>query len=321
MTKTVTPTPEGADAIATPFSIDLAEAARLGAEAKGIEIVQIEAPEGLSGLPATMPAAILRGEHPSINSVANLLETYRLHPERKSGTAEAQTFESFYELVNRHKTEHSAIFADADWRKPSFIAVIDYHHLGEDGQPAYGKHRIRYAFPLSDEWKKWIEGDGSAMDQREFAWFLEDRVPELSSPTAHEKVTLEQQFATTIATPAQLVELSRGLQVHADTRVKAITVLQTGEGQVAWEESHNDADGKPLKIPGLFILSIAPFFMGEAVRIPVRLRYRVKDGKVHWTYQIYRPDQAITEHVRHAIFDAREKTGLPVYEGKPETGV
>ena len=72
------------------------------------------------------------------------------------------------------------------------------------------------------------------MDQRDFAWFLEDRVPELSSPTDHERVTLEHQFATTIATPAQLVELSRGLQVHADTRVKAVTVLQTGEGQVAW---------------------------------------------------------------------------------------
>lgn len=52
MTKTVTPAPDAADAIATPFSIDLAEAARLGAAAQGIEIVQIDAPEGFTGLPA-----------------------------------------------------------------------------------------------------------------------------------------------------------------------------------------------------------------------------------------------------------------------------
>lgn len=319
MTKTAAAT-DVAESAATSFSLDLAEAASLGARARGVEIVHLDMPEGYAGLPAKVPAAILRGENPSIVSVANILEAYRLHPERKEGTAEAQTFESFCELVNRHKTDHSAIFADADWRKPAFTAVIDYHRLGEDGQPAYGKHRIRYAFPLSDEWKKWIESDGVPMDQRQFAWFLEDRVPELSAPTEHEKVTLEDQFATIVATPAQLVELSRGLQVHADTRVKAITVLQTGEGQVAWEENHNDADGKPLRVPGLFILSISPFFMGEKARIPVRLRYRVKDGKVAWTYQIYRPDQFITEHVRHSIFDARDRTGLPAFEGKPETG-
>jgi uncharacterized protein YfdQ (DUF2303 family) len=304
----------------SPFAFDLAEAARLGVEAGGVEIVEIAAPQGIPGLPDSVPAVLLRGGSPSVRSLADVLETYRLHPRRKQGTAEARTFDSFCDLVNRHRTGHSAIFADTDWKKPSFVAVVDYHQLGEDGRPDHLKHRIRYAFPLSDEWQAWIEGDGKPMDQRDFAWFLEDRVPELSSPTDHERVTLEHQFATTIATPAQLVELSRGLQVHADTRVKAVTVLQTGEGQVAWEESHNDADGKPLKVPGLFILSIAPFFMGETVRIPVRLRYRVTNGKVAWTYQIYRPDRAITEHVRQTLADARERTGLPAYEGAPEAG-
>lgn len=318
MTKTVTPTPAGAEAIATPFSIDLAEAARLGAEAKGIEIVQIEAPEGLSGLPATVPAAILRGEHPSINSVANLLETYRLHPERKQGTAEAQTFESFCELINRHKSEHSVIFADADWRKPSFTAVLDYHHLGVDGQPDYGKHRVHYAFPLSEEWQAWNKMNGQKMTQEDFAYFLEDRVAELSAPTDEERIWLERDFATTVATPSQLVELSRGLQVNVASKVKAAHTLANGEGQIVWEESHQDANGQPLKVPGIFILSVPPFFMGDKMRIPVRLRYRAAGGSVVWFYQIYRPDQFITEHVRHALFDAREKTGLPAYEGKPE---
>lgn len=321
MTKTVTPATDAAEAIATPFSIDLAEAARLGAEAKGIEIVQIDTPEGFTGLPAKVPVALHRGDQPAVNALANVIESYRLHPKRKQGTAEAQTFDSFCELINRHKSEHSVIFADADWRKPSFTAVIDYHHLGVDGQPDYGKHRVHYAFPLSEEWQAWNKMNGQKMTQEDFAYFLEDRVAELSAPTDEERIWLERDFATTVATPSQLVELSRGLQVNVASKVKAAHTLANGEGQIVWEESHQDANGQPLKVPGIFILSVPPFFMGDKMRIPVRLRYRAAGGSVVWFYQIYRPDQFITEHVRHALFDAREKTGLPAYEGKPETGV
>ncbi|WP_234186449.1 DUF2303 family protein [Shinella sp. NM-101] len=320
MTKTVTPATDAAEASATPFSIDLAEAARLGAAAQGIEIVQIDTPEGFFGLPAKVPLALHRGKEPAVNALANVIESYRLHPKRKQGTAEAQTFESFCELINRHKSEHSVIFADADWREPSFTAVIDYHHLGVDGQPDYGRHRVHYAFPLSEEWQAWNKMNGQKMTQEDFAYFLEDRVAELSAPTAEERTWLERDFATTVATPSQLVELSRGLQVNVASKVKAVHTLANGEGQIAWEESHQDANGAPLKVPGIFILSVPPFFMGDKMRIPVRLRYRAAGGSVTWFYQIYRPDQFITEHVRRALFDAREKTGLPAYEGKPETG-
>jgi uncharacterized protein YfdQ (DUF2303 family) len=321
--KAATPALEETQAfkLQSPYVLDLDAAAALGREASGktLEVVTITKPSDMEGVPSSVPVALVRGDNPHAASVHTLFENYRTHPARKAGTATAQTFESFCDLVNRHKTEHSAIFADADWREPSFTAVIDYHEAKNAGRAAYMRHRVHYAFPLSEEWKKWTEKNGEAMKQDQFAWFLEDRVPELSAPTDHEKVTLEHQFATTIATPAQLIELSRGLQIHVDTRVKASQTLQTGEGQIQWEEAHNGADGKPIKVPGLFILSIAPFFMGEKIRIPVRLRYRVKEGQTIWFYQIYRPDQYITEHVRHTLFDAKENTGLPTYEGKPET--
>lgn len=319
MTKTADSPPEAAETLASPFSIDLAEAARLGARAQGIEIVQIEAPAGSIGLPASVPVALHRGDAPSAHDLARTLEAYRLYPDRKKGTAEAQTFESFCELINRHKTANSAIFADADWCEPSFTAVIDYHHLGEGGQPDHGTHRVHYAFPLSEEWQAWNKMNGQKMTQEDFAYFLEDRVAELSSPTDEERIRFERDFATTIATPSQLVELSRGLQVNVASKVKAAHTLANGEGQIVWEESHQDANGQPLKVPGIFILSVSPFFMGETMRIPVRLRYRAAAGSVVWFYQIYRPDQFVTEHVRHALFDARQATGLPAYEGKPET--
>jgi uncharacterized protein YfdQ (DUF2303 family) len=307
-----------ASPVISPFEFDVGVVAKLGVEAKSAEVSMVKAPQGMLGVPSEIPVALYRGESPSVETLATLFEPYRLHPSRKTGQAEVQTFEAFTNLVNRHKTADSVIFADADWRKPSFTAIVDYHEDKSGGLAGNGKHRVHYAFPLSEEWKKWIEGDGQPMKQEAFAWFLEDRVAELSSPEDHEKVTYEAQFATTIATPAQLVELSRGLQVRVDAKIKATHTLQSGEGQISWEETHNGSDGKPLKVPGLFMLNIAPFFMGEKVRIPVRLRYRPQNGAVTWFYQIYRPDLHITEHVRSTLAEARAKTELPTFEDRPE---
>ncbi|TPN16429.1 DUF2303 family protein [Mesorhizobium sp. B2-1-3] len=291
--------------------------AALGAKAEGVEIAALANTAQVPGLPEAIPVLLKRGTAPGIDGLDRLFEPYRQHPARKTGQAVAQTFEAFCTLTLRHQTEHSAIFANMDWRKPTLTTIVDYHELA-DGHANFGKHRIHYAFPLSEEWQKWVATDGEKMDQGAFAWFLEDRVAELSSPTDEEKLQYERDFATTIATPAQLVELSRGLQVNVESKVKASTTLQSGEGQIAWEETHNGADGKPLKVPGIFMLNIAPFFMGEKVRIPVRLRYRPSGGKVIWFYQIYRPDQFITQHVRDVLGETRRQTNLPTFEGTPE---
>lgn len=302
------------------LGFDLDVAAQLGSKANGVEIATLKNVSEIAGLPAEVPVALRRGEAPGVESLERLFEPYRLHPTRKTGTATAQTFDSFCDLVNRHKTEDSAIFANIDWRKPTLTAVIDYHEARNGGKADFTKHRVHYAFPLSEEWQKWVKMDGEPMQQNEFAWFLEDRIVEVSSPTDEDRALYESQFNTKIALASQLVELSRGLSVRVDAVVKATTTLQTGEGQIAFEETHKGDDGQPLKVPGLFMLYIAPFFMGEKVRIPVRLRYRPVNGKIVWFYNIFRPDQFVTQHIRDTLFDAARTTGLPTYSGTPENG-
>lgn len=301
----------------SPLALDIKAAAELGAEAKGIDVLRIETKD-LPGMPGSVPLAVRRGANPSVESVRARLEEFRLHPERKRGTATVDTLESFIGLVNRHRTADSAVFADMDWKKPSLTAVIDYHEAEAGGCAAFGQHRVHYPFPLSEEWQAWIAKNGEKMKQADFAWFLEDRIPELSAPTDAERILYERDFSTTVANPAQVVELSRGLAVHVETKVKNAITLSSGEGQIVFDETHQDGAGGRLKVPGIFILQVSPFFMGDPVRIPCRLRYRPMGGTIVWFYEIWRPDQVITEHVRRAFKDALEGTGLPGFEGKPE---
>jgi uncharacterized protein YfdQ (DUF2303 family) len=292
--------------------------AKLGAKATGVDILRVE---GISavGVPYDFPIGIVHGEKPELASLKRFAEEWRTQPASRKGTAKALTLESFIDLVNRQKNRDSVVFADSNWREPSLTAVLDYHpNDGDTDEARYGHHRVHYPFPLSEEWKGWLLNDGKTMDQTDFAELIEDHIQELGSPTDAEKIWMERDFQTTVATPSKLITLSRGLQVNVAANVKDFRNLQSGEGQIVFEEQHNGADGQPIIVPGLFILKISPFFNGDPISIPVRLRYRVKSGKLFWVYQIYRPDAAINEAILNALGDVRAKTELPVYEGAPE---
>lgn len=280
-------------------------------------VVELKLSEKLPGLPQAIPA-LLDGVEGNLAGVRDLFEKHRIYPERKKGTSKVTTLESFIDLTDRHKTEDSVIFANTDWTKPSLTAVIDYHRKPNAGAADYGQHRIHYEFPLSEEWKAWQKLNGQVMTQEDFAVFIEDHVQELSAPDAEESEYWRGLFGFKVAYPNELQALSRGLSVTVNQNVKSNVVLQSGEGEIVFEEDHRDAQGNKFTVPGLFILNIAPFFLGSTCRIPVRLRYRVRSGAAVWFYNIYRPDQFITEQVRRDLENAANATGLPQFQGAPE---
>jgi len=280
-------------------------------------VVNVPVPDLGPGLPREVPV-VIDMRNGSLGSAASVIEAYRFAPARKRGKAKALTLASFIDLTNRHKTVNSAVFAATDWRAPGFTAVIDYHAKVTGGAADNLAHRIEYAFPASEEWTAWVKMNGEPMEQGDFAAFLEDRIADLSAPTDAEKIWLERDFGTKVATPAQLIQLSRGLQVNVSSAVKNVVNLASGEASIAFDEQHTDGDGQPLKVPGIFMLSIAPFFMGEKISLPVRLRYRKKGTGLVWFFQMYRPDQFVTERVRDDLDTVATQTGLPTFEGSPE---
>jgi uncharacterized protein YfdQ (DUF2303 family) len=300
------------------YSLAVKQIADLATDAHGLEITNIFNIAKGHGLPENIPVGLIRGDEPSFQSVKSLIEEWRTRPDAKKGVARVLTLDSFISLTIRHQTDDSVIFADTNWEKPSLTAIVDYHEAKTAGDPDNCKHRVHYAFPLSVEWKAWIEANGKPMKQGDFAAFIEDRIADLTSPNEDERFTAEELFATTAATPAELVTLSRGLQVNVESKVRNATTLSSGEAQIVFEEEHRDASGGKLRVPGLFFLNVAPFFAGEKARIPVRLRYRVAEGRLLWFYQIYRPDVVVTERVRADLGAAVEQTSLPAYEGAPE---
>lgn len=278
-----------------------------GAKLGEVEVLEIEKGEVLA-----VPAG------KKLVSVKPYLDEYRTAPERKKGTAKLTTLASFVEHVKRFADQHSALFADDNVCAPKLVGVLNYHEA-KAGSPRFGDHRAEYAFPLSEEWRTWTST--TPMQQGAFAEFVEDHIGDVLDPaTAGAAMTaFVEQLEIVLATPSQLMTLSKGLSVYVDAKVSNKINPSTGEGQLSFQTEHRDVSGAPLKVPRGFAVGIPVFTGGERYSLPIRLRYRVSGDRVVWELKPHRVEQAFRHAVTEACSKAAEGTGLPLFYGVPES--
>ncbi|RWQ56538.1 MAG: DUF2303 family protein [Mesorhizobium sp.] len=296
-----------------PHAIELVTA--LAGKAAAPEIIILDTAGLGDDLPAKIPVAFDRITS-SFKSLKGLVQEFRDVRARRKGTAQAETLESFISLIDRHKDAQSALFGKCAWPEPKLTAVLNYNAAEAEVRPA--DHRIIYAFPLTEEFKAWVSANAKPMEQEVFAAFLEEHAAELAAPTEGEISEYERLFNEKMATPSDVVALSRYLEVFVAARAKQGVRLQSGERTVEFAEEHQNAKGEAITVPGIFMLSVPAFVDGDAVRIPARLRYRVASGKVLWFYQLYRWEFFLREQVESDLEAVAKATGLPAFEGAPE---
>lgn len=253
-----------------------------------------------------------------------IFDEYRDHPERRTGTAVMTRLESFIEHVLRFKNGESVVFAKDDRTAPGLTAVLDYHDAGADGTPRFGKHRTTFNFPLSEEWKVWAKFNSKKMDMVEFAQFLEERINDVDYLESIDDLNedIRRFIGATgldkIASPSRLVELSKNLQIHEASTVKAVHNPASGEGVIRFESEHTDAAGQPVDVPGLFIICIPVFAHDGYYRIAARLRYRKGPDGISFWYDLWRPDLVFDDAFDKACERVKSETGLPLLIGAPE---
>ncbi len=252
-----------------------------------------------------------------IESLKPIIDSYRLAPEYRKGTATALTLEGFIDLTKRHADKNSAVFAQILTTAPKLLAVIDYHTA--DHKPRFGTHRVSYTYPTTPEWQAWLAKNGEKMGQEAFAEWIEDHIVEIGDPDEYgDRETVEALFRTKLATAADIFTLSKGLEVNVESNVKDFRTLANGAVQVSYEEIQKDGAGQPLVIPGLFIVRIPFFVGGEAVELIARLRYRKEGARLRWFYELWRWEVAFRTALMGDLATIAEVTGLPVFEATPE---
>lgn len=265
-----------------------------------------------------------------LKSLKPFLDEYLPRPERRRGLAKLLALDSLIAHANRFKTRHSAAFVN-DGDPPYLSVVYDYHQGNERddegaillGEPDWCVHRAHYAFPLSDEWKAW-RGATEAMTQAEFAAFIEDRIADVVDPSnATTRVTdYAQTLGLTLASPSQLMAISRSLAIRIESKAAQAVNLSTGETQIVYEEEHKDAGYGPLKVPGAVAIAIPVFRNGAPYSIGVRLRYRLDPNqrKILWWVSLHNTERILAHAVNEACTKFCDDTAIPLYYGAPEQG-
>jgi len=255
-----------------------------------------------------------------VHPVKQFTKPFRKAPERREGTATLTDLVSFISHVKRFADTDSVVFADKTPEKPQLLAVLDYHRIGSEAAPRFGGHRSLYTFPLSDEWKAWVAYDGKAFSQGDFAQFIEEHLADVADPTQalEGAKAFSSLLSCSFASASKLLALSRGLTVHVGERVANHANLSTGEARISFEASHSDEAGRPLDVPGAFLLAIPAFKEGPLYQVPGRLRYRVNAGAITWSYDLYRASAVLDHAIQEGCDLVAEDTKLPVLSGTPE---
>lgn len=269
-----------------------------------------------------------------LESVKKFLDEYRTRPERRIGSASLQDLASFIAWVNRHKDAGSVMRCEMSRTEPKLLAIIDYHEegsgslTGDDGKARHKAFTATYSMPLDQRWKDWTGISGKALSQKEFATFLEDHILDLVG--ANNSIDGNGDLVSNLppevarflalnggkcAEPADVVQLSKGLEIYSDTKVQERVNLQSGETSFTFEEKHRGAPDAVV-VPQLFLVAIPVFNLSDTIyRVPVRLRYRLKDGLLLWSPTLWMADEVFDKAVRDAATQARDETDLPLFYG------
>jgi len=256
----------------------------------------------------------------AVHEIEKFIAPYRARPLRRRGTAKIRDIASFCAHANAFKDANSAVFAVPDRSQPRLIAVYNYNERGgvDDVDPRHGDHRAELALELSKQWQAWSAFDGKAMDQGTFAAFLEDNIQDVMLVDGPHIKELAELLEARVGGPSSLMKLSRGLQVSVNTTVRNAVTLATGEVQVLFVEEQSADGGGPITTPNLFFLNIPVFTGGDAYQVGMRLRYRLAQGKLQWSYHLYRADQVFDDAFKGIVDKARTECDLAVYTGEPE---
>jgi uncharacterized protein YfdQ (DUF2303 family) len=255
--------------------------------------------------------------------IKKYLDEYKEKPDRRIGFHTADDIGAFIDITNRFKDEDSVIFAKATYSENSFKAdfktIFDFHNQGGNNTHArFGDHGVIYEFPISKEFSFWIGNNAKLMCQEEFSLMLEERVCEMASPTPEDSAKIAN-LKPKIADPIEVLELSRTLEIYSSDKINQAYKPQSGERSVKFTTEHSMANGAPVSIPDFFVISVPIFRGGDTVRVMVRLRYRKKEDKILWAYDLYRADNVFQEAFDDAILNVRAATELPLFLGDDGT--
>lgn len=234
------------------------------------------------------------------------MEKFMDIPRRKRGKVSLNDVDSFIDYNKRHGSLAACtIWCQADYAqgKVSFLSILN-DHGEEENKQQWRDHTSSFTPVFSEEWKRWNAKDGETFTQVEFASFIEENLKDIA--------TVEGA-----PTGGQMLEMALSFEANQDMRFKSAIRLSNGGVQMSFTQDDNDQTLAKMQMFERFSIGIPVFWNGDAFQINARLRYRVRDGKLTFWFELIRPDKVLEATTKELIDKIRVDTGKPFFFGNP----
>lgn len=273
----------------TKFSENQTEASVVAALAALASVNQIE----IRRMDGGVPFALVPDNEGSAKAIC--LAPY--DAPRKAGRAQFAEANDFIDYVKLYQDPSSRLFCSLQNR--SFHAILDYH---DPAAPSGRRGDLVASFalvftPVMDAWQRVTR---QAITQAVFVEFLEDRYEDIIEPAG-----------------ADVLNLAKTLEVIESATFKSIQRNSDGLFNIAYEQNSGTKAGgnDQIEVPPRFLVKIQVFQGGPLVELPVRLRYKLTDGKVFFGLSFIGLDDLLQREVQLIRDKIAQETGKPVWAG------
>jgi uncharacterized protein YfdQ (DUF2303 family) len=225
------------------------------------------------------------------------LSGYLPRPLRRSGQVTLADSESFIRYVERFKTNEAQIFSDQS--RDTVTAIFDFHEEGPEGRANWISHTAVLKLQRSPEWTTWNGRNNKPMSQADFAQFLEDNLPDIASPDG-----------------ATVLEAAKSLELHKSVFFKRGINTENGTIQLTYNEEINQGNAVGhIVLPTQFVLGLPVYENGQMYRVDAKLRYKITDEKIAFTFLLDRPHKIIEKAFSELLAEVRDETGIQPFLG------
>lgn len=280
----------------------------------------------------TQPLMLGDGARPFVQLPAGMelvdVSPYLPTPQTARGSTAFHDLQSLIGYVNEERDDTSRAYYVAK-PDPSLVVVLNDTrrapqqtsetqppHATGDRLLSWRDLRASFAYPLSEEWRRWNANHGKKMAQSDFALFIEQNLPDIvQCPDPMSETGVSGPSA------AMMLEVSRSLEAKSSASFASALRLDNGAVEFKFEEQVQGTAAKgTLAIPDKFYLGIPVFENGEGFIVPAFLRYRVAGGSLTLWYELDRAHKILDAALEKSIQTFHGATGVPVYRGTPATG-
>lgn len=235
-------------------------------------------------------------------------------PTRVRQNVSLASAESFCAYFNKFASSSSLIFAEVDSDSAKFVAMLDYHTpspvVDGDTHPDYCEHVARYETEATPEWQAWLGANRKAMNQIDFATWLEDNLHLFTTPTADKNAP----------SGADLLELVKSLHGHQSAQFNTALRLDNGAYTVKYEEAidvRGTIKSDSITLPPFIYGGFSLFEGSTGYLIKARLKTRIENRKLVLFFETVALEKTVRDCLILVAKEIEENTERKILFGNP----